>query len=397
MSIIFLKGPDRVRKRPQIIFDSDGLDGAVKAVKLLLDIFITEAVLGFSKGIDVTIHKDNSVSIKSYDRGFAFDETIVEGKPAWYYVFCDLSCGPREPDDDFYYHLGCKHNGLYDKSESSISQYKTNVDHGFDLCCVQYASSYMHIKATKDGIKKSLDFEKGYSVSALQKENSAEKNNTFIHFLLDTDVFSDIAVKTSDICRFLKETAITIPGLKISFSDERNAFESTYFYPNGAQDYVSALTNNAPTVFVNEITATGKDRYNKSEYEAKVRIHVAFTDNCGETLCFHNYRKLEKGGCHLDAIKERLMNFINWEFTQDLGDDTYGKSDLSFSDICENVVLIIESSCPEYATNYINAKRNSINNRMITDMSHDLLNQDFEYYLRQNHNGILSAIKNNLG
>lgn len=395
MSIIFLKGPDRVRKRPQVIFD-DGLDGAVKAIKLLLDIFITESVLGFSRGIDFTIHKDNSISIKSYDRGFALNETLVEGKPAWHYDFCDLPYAPRESDDDYYYYLGCKHNSLYE-SESPDSEYKTNVDHNFDLCCVQYASRYMHVEATKAGITNSLDFEKGYSVSALQKENSAEKNNTFIHFLLDTEVFTDVTVKSSDICEFLKEAAITIPGLKINFSDERSGFVSTYFYPNGAQDYVSALTNNAPTVFVNEITATGKDRYNKSEYEAKVKILVAFTDNCGETLCFHNYKKLEKGGCHLDAIKERLMNFINWEFAQEIEDDTRGKSDLSFSDICNNVVLIIESSCPEYATNYINAKRNSINNRMITDMSHDLLNPDFELFLRQNHNGILSVINNVLG
>ena len=81
MSIVFSKYPNTVRQRPEIFFDSTDNNGVIKAVKLLLDIFITEISLGYSKGIDVTIHKDNIIS---YDSGFTLDETIIEGKPAWY-------------------------------------------------------------------------------------------------------------------------------------------------------------------------------------------------------------------------------------------------------------------------------------------------------------------------
>ena len=393
--MIILKGPDRVRKRPEIVFDSTDIKGVINAVKLLLDIFITEVSLGFSKRIYVTIHKDNSISIKSYDRGFILDETIIEGKPAWYQSFCELYCGPREADDDYYYYLGNKHHSLYEKSESLISKYKLNTDHSFDLCCVQYASKYMHVEATKDGIKKTLDFEKGFCVSDMRKEASTEENNTFIRFLPDSEVFKNTIISDSNICDYLNEIAMSLPGTICNYKDERIDFMTKYHYPRGAHDYVVTFANNPTEMYINEIKATGKDRYNKNEYSAIVRVHICFVADSGKTQCFHNYKELENGGNHLDAIKEKLIDFINWEFAYDFGCDTCKKIELSFSDIKDKVVLIVESTCPESYTNYINATRTSINNRMITDMSQDILNQDFKRYLKMNHDEIFDILLRN--
>ncbi len=403
-TIVVFRGPERVRKRPAVIFGSDGKEGVVSVIKTLLDIFVTEAALGFSSGIDVSVHTDNSIGVRSYDRGFVLDETIIDGKPAWHQDFCELYRGPREPDENYYFSLGNHHNDLYGQVETPMPKYQVDTDHRFDLCCVQYVSKFMHVETIRNGTKKILDFEKGYSVSDLHKEQSSEPTSTFIHFLIDSDVFGDINFPISEIADFLRNVAITIPGLKCEIDDERNNISSTFLYPNGTEDYAAEISNTISLpLFINEMEAKGKDRYNYREYDAKVKVVFGFVKDSPNTICLHNYRKLEYGGYHLDTIKEQLLHHINWEFIWDFRDDSspddennyYSRRrfELSFDDIKENIVLIIETNCTKYASNYVNATKKAIKNRMITDMAHDLISGDFQYYLKQNHEAIFEILK----
>ena len=164
-SIITLKGPDRIRKRPAVYFGSDDLDGSVMVVRKLIDIFVTEAVLGYSSKIEIEIHKDNSISIRSYDRGLILGEDIVEDKPAWYMLFCEPYYGMD---------LQNPHAVLYGEHETFSEHRSRSTTVGLDLCCIQYVSRFMHIESVRDGIKKTLVFEKGYSVSELRREQSSE-------------------------------------------------------------------------------------------------------------------------------------------------------------------------------------------------------------------------------
>lgn len=399
-----LKGPERVRKRPAVIFGSDGAEGAATAIKTLLNIFVTEAALGYSKGIDLSILKDSTISVRSYDRGLLLDETIIDGKPGWYQLFCQLYCGPREPDDEYYIGLGRHHNDLYEKVGTPMPEYQIDCDHCFDLCCVQYASAFMHIEATRDGIKKTLGFEKGCSISDLQKEPSSAPANTYIHFQIDPEVFQSVSISMSEITDYLQDAAITIPGLKCVIFDERSGIEHTFLYPKGAADYAGEI---APPVaipfFTNALEATGKDRYNHREYCAKVKLVFGFAKDASHIRCLHNYRELEYGGHHLDAVKEQLLRYINWEFAWDLkaeaspnDEDSDGLESgftLSFDDIKENILLILETNCTQYASMYVNATQKAIKNRMIADMAHDLIDKEFGYYLKQNQEAIRCILK----
>ena len=402
-SIVALKGPERVRKRPAVMFGSDDMEGVISVIKTLLNIFVTEAARGCSTGIDVNVHHDNSISICSHDRGFLLDETIIDGKPAWYQNFCELYCGPRELDENYELFLGCRHSDLYG-TDASMPKYYEDADHGFDLCCVQYVSKFMHVEAIRDGTKKILDFEKGYSISDLRKEPSEEPTGTFIHFLVDSEVFGDINFPISEIVEFLRDVAITIPGLKCEISDVRNNISTTFLYPKGTVDYAAEISSTISIpLFSNEMEAKGKDRYNYREYEAKVKIVLGFVKDSSNTICLHNYRKLEYGGYHLDAVKEQMLHYINWEFIWDFRDDSSSNDEdnyysrrrfeLSFDDIKDNIVLIIETNCTQYASNYVNATKKAIKNRMITDMAHDLISGDFQYYLKQNHEAIFDILK----
>lgn len=391
-SIIMLKGPDRVRKRPAVVFFSDGLEGSTMVVKKLIDIFVNEAALGYSSKIEIKIHKDNSISIRSYDRGLILDEDIVEDKPAWYMLFCELYYGVDLKDP---------HAVLYGKPGTFSKHQLRSTPFGLDLCCIQYVSRFMHIESVRDGIKKTLDFEKGYSVSELRKEQSSESPNTYVHFLIDEKVFDDIKISGSEIVDFLRDAAITVPGLECKICDERDDNAHTFLYPRGAEDYaLEAMGSDSIPLFSNEIAATGRDRYNFKDYDAKIKVVIGFAENASKLICLHNSRELEYGGEHLDALKKRLMHYINWEFIWDFKDDASPEDEnnyhsrrrfeLSFDDIKDVIVLILETDCPPKATRFINESRKSIENHMITDMAYDLLSREFGEYLKQNHEAIFS-------
>lgn len=382
-----LMGPERVRKRPSLIFGDDGVDGAVEAIRYLLDIFTAEAERGHCSKIDVNIYKDNSIGIRS-DSAFAIDETIVDGKPAWYYDFCELYRSPRDS----------KNNDGYN--------FSLGVDDMFYLCCTQYASAFFHVEEIHDGEKKILDFEKGFSVSGLVKEKTQEKlSSTYFHILLDSEVFTDIVVPSNVLNHILQEIAITIPGLRCSLYDandgEGKAYE--FYYPRGVQDYVLQITDSLPPLFVNEIEATGKDRYNKGEYDACVKMVFSFVEDLSRVECFHNHRILRFGGHHLEAIKEKLVSNINWVFLGDFYNDdvmepeeryeTRKSLEFTYDELSKNIVLILESSCSKGASRYVNATKQALANKMITDMASDLISDDFRFYLKSNHDVILEILK----
>ena len=216
-----LKGPDRVRKRPFVMFGSDGATGVLNATKMLLNIFANEARLGQCTGIDLKIHTDNAISIRSYDRGIIIDETIVNGKPAWHDVFCEIFPAPREAPDELSYPLTHPSNSLFARDEKNPSTYIID-DHGFNLCCVQYASAFMHVESIRAQLKKSLNFKEGYSVGELQVQKSDESSGTYIHFMPDTKVFGEnIAIPYSDLAQALKELTLTYPDFRCTLTDER--------------------------------------------------------------------------------------------------------------------------------------------------------------------------------
>lgn len=396
--IKILKGPDRVRKRPAVIFDSEGLNGSITAVKSLLDIFTAEAVRGHCSKIDVAIYKDNSISIQSYDRGLILDETIVDGKPAWQHAFCELYCAPREMNNNS---LGYPYTELFGETEQPKYQVESNAS--FNLCCVQYASKFMHVEATRDGMKKTLEFEKGFNVSDIVKEQSSDKSNTFIHFLLDSDVFSNIIIPSSAINSLLQEIAITIPGIKCELHDKRDEMNYTFYYPYGVQDYVTEITTLSTPLYIKEIEATGKDRYNWRKYDARVKVLFSFVEDSPQVKCFHNFRIIPNGGYHLNAIKKQIEKYVNWHFLSDFCDDTKMEPqercntrknlEFSFDELSKNIVLIIETNCSKHAIIYENATQKAFTNKMITDMASDLIDDDFRYYLKQNHDAILDILK----
>lgn len=399
--IFALKGPDRVRLQPGVFFGSDGIEGATRATKVVFDLFATEAMLGYSNRIDITIHEDNSISVYSKNRGLIISETLYDDLPEWHYDFCELYARPGHTDDyTFLSSFYCRVY-MFDKSEKPFQKYPLDDNCLLEISSTQCASEFMEIVSIRDKQKKRLVFRKGYNTSDLVKETTTEDNSTLIHFKPDPEVFTDVNFPIDVIRDLIRERAVCIPGVEYNLRDERTGINETYSFPEGIEGYTKFLASPQIPLFVKEIEASGKDRYNRKEYEARIKIYLGFSPENAKTFCFHNYRILQFGGHHLDKVKERLSWCISEMFYRYLVDDskltpeergkTRDRYMVSFEVLSNHIVLILESNCSEFASCWTNATRKAITNRMITDMAIDLIGDEFDDYLRKNHIAILNS------
>ena len=371
-----------------MIFGSEGIEGTTYAVKSLLKIFISEAALGFCNRLSVKFNTDNSFVIKSFDRGFLLSDEIINDKPSWYYDFCELYHPNWKLDEDYYFSLGEHHNQLYGDAKSSEYPH-IDVDTFFDLTCVQYVSEYMSVEASRDNILKTLRFEKGYCVRELETKESSNETYTQIEFKLDVRVFGTNSVYINEIIDFLRNSAITIPNLMCEFINETDNTNHRFIYPQGLNDFITKHVETIAhtPIYFRELTATGKDRYNRKEYTGTIRVAVCFCSKQSLTVCFHNHCKLHFGGRHLERIKEKITDYFKCMF-----DDIYGKGTLSFSTLFDNLIIAVETKCENYATSWENTTKKAITNKMLDDMASDIVDDDFQYYLKKNKLEILKIV-----
>ena len=150
-SISQLKGADRVRLRPAVIFGSDGIEGCRHAMFEILSNSLDEAREGHGDLIEITRILDKSIEITDYGRGVPVDYNPVEDRYNWELVYCELYAG-----------------GKYDNNSGSNYEYSLGLN-GLGACATQYASEYMDVTVYRDGFKYGLHFEKGENVGGLSK------------------------------------------------------------------------------------------------------------------------------------------------------------------------------------------------------------------------------------
>ena len=385
--IIVLKGPDRVRKRPAVIFCSSDAEGAFHAFSTFMDVLVREAILGYSKKISVAIHDDGSITIRNDDRGMILNEEIINSKPAWQNIFCDFGVGPREPDEG-YYDLLAKHQDTLYGDGTEFPDYPIASDYAFDLCCVQYVCKYMTVETVRDGVRKIVSFKKGYPVSDLEKAFTDELPGTTVHLKFDSEVFTETKIDIELMRRYLQVLAITIRGLRCDFIVDELAVTYSYQYPNGISDYIPN-----ECFHFKEKEATGRDRYNRPEYKARVRIAVGFDQYAARSECFHNYRELGHGGAHLDAVKHKIKRELEWRGLHD--DLNEEDSEKLVDTLMNHLVIVLETNCPINITRWVNGTRTAIENAMLSDIAADLIDDDFLYFLKQNKDDVLRLALNN--
>ena len=368
-SISALKGADRVRKRPGVIFGSDGLDGCEHAVFEILSNAIDEAREGHGTLITVTRYADHSIEVEDFGRGCPVDWNEREQKYNWELVFCELYAG------------GKYKNGAGDNYEYSLGL------NGLGSCATQYASRYFDAVIHRDGFEYTLHFEKGENVGGLKKEPYAgKKTGSRFRWLPDLEVFTDIDIPVDYYRDVLKRQAVVNAGVTFRLRNQvgPNKFESEDFrYENGIIDYVKELsgenTLTQPVFWQTE--RKGRDRADKPEYKVKLSVSFCFSNAVQVIEHYHNSSWLEHGGSPEKAVKSAFVGGIDaWLKAQ--GKYQKNESKLTWADVEDCLVLVSNNFSTQ--TSYENQTKKAINNKFVQEAMSEFLKAQLEVYFIEN-------------
>ena len=367
-SITSLKGADRVRKRPAVIFGSDGLEGCQHAVFEILSNSIDEAREGFGTRIVTTRYEDGSFEVQDFGRGMPVDFNQKENRYNWELIFCELYAG-----------------GKYNTNEGESYEYSLGLN-GLGACATQYSSEYMDVEVRRDGFRYTLHFEHGENVGGLQKEPYAKKDTgTIIRWKPDLQVFTDIAVPAAYFRDILKRQAIVNPNVLFILKNQHGReFETEEFrYENGIADYVGELVGEEALTGVQVWTAErrGRDRADKPEY--KVRLQVAWCCSNRTNLLeyYHNSSYLEHGGSPEKAVRSAFVSQID-AYLKQTGRYLKNESKIGFQDVQDCLVLVSSSFSTQ--TSYENQTKKAITNKFIQESMTEFLRHNLEVYFLEN-------------
>lgn len=367
-SIKSLKGADRVRKRPAVIFGSDGLDGCQHAIFEIMSNSIDEAREGYGSKIVVTRFLDGSIEVQDFGRGIPVDYNKNEDRYNWELLFCEMYAGGKYDADGENYEFSLGLNGL-------------------GLCATQYASEYMDAEVHTGGYKYTLHFEKGENIGGLKKEKYDKRDTgTRIRWKPDLDVFTDINVPLDYYKDTIKKQAIVNDGIKFILKDQQNAskFETyEYCYNNGIVDYVKELAGDSAftTPQYWECERKGRDREDLPEYKLKIKAALCFSLKTQLKEYFHNSSFLEHGGAPEKAFKSAFVNQINAYLK---ANNKYAKSDsqINIQDIEDCIIFVVSSFSTQ--TSYENQTKKAITNKFIQDAMTDFFRKQLEVYFIEN-------------
>lgn len=368
-AITSLKGEDRVRKRPAVIFGSDGIEGCKHSVFEILSNSIDEARDGNGSKIIVTRYNDDSIEVEDFGRGCPVDYNSAEKCYNWELVYCELYAG-----------------GKYNNNSGENYEYSLGLN-GLGACATQYASEFMDVEVYRDGFKYDLHFEKGKNVGGLKKEESSrKKTGTKTHWKPDLEVFTEINIDREYFEDVLKKQAVVNPNVEFVFRYQRenNSFEETTFlYENGIADYVKEIAGENTLTSVQYYTAErkGRDREDKEDYKVKLSVAFTFSNQVKLLEYFHNSSFLEHGGSPEDAVKLAFTNQIH-NYLKNNNKYLKNEKQITFADIEECLVLVSSSFSTQ--TSYANQTKKAITNKFIKECMTDFLKKEIEIYFIEN-------------
>ncbi len=368
-SIKKLEGADRVRKRPAVIFGSDGLDGCEHSVFEIISNSIDEAREGYGKKIIITRFLDKSVEVQDFGRGLPVDYNNNEKCYNWELVFCDLYAGSK-----------------YDTNNGGSYEFSLGLN-GLGLCATQYASEYMEAEVHSGGFCYELAFKKGYIHGEMKKTPYDKKDTgTRIKWRPDLEVFTDIDVSLEYFQETLKRQSVVNPGIKFILKNQltETKFETfEYIYENGIVDYVNEFIGDDGLTSVQfwQAERKGRDRADKEDYKVKMNIALCFSNKKQMKEYYHNSSFLEHGGAPEKAAKSAFVSQIDAYLKQN---SKYVKTDpkISFQDIEDCLVLVISSFSTQ--TSYENQTKKAITNKFIQDALTDFIKHQLEIYFIEN-------------
>ena len=372
-SISALKGADRVRKRPGVIFGSDGLEGCEHAFFEILSNSIDEAREGYGSEIHVTRYLDHSIRVEDFGRGMPLDYNEKEQRYNWELIYCELYAG-----------------GKYSNASGENYEYSLGLN-GLGACATQYSSEFFDVISRRDGYEYRLHFERGENRTdapngMIKTPYAGKKTGTVQHFKPDIQVFTDIDIPLAFYQETLKRQAVVNAGLRFILKDETgpDRFETYEFlYENGIRDYVAELAGETaltvPQYFKTE--RTGRDRPDKPEYRVKAEAAFCFSNATPLIEYYHNSSFLEHGGAPDKAARSAFVSAID-AYLKKTNKYQKNESKVSWNDISDSLILVTNGFSTY--TSYENQTKKAITNRFIQEMMTEFLRSSLEVYFTEN-------------
>ncbi len=368
-SISQLKGADRVRLRPAVIFGSDGIEGCEHAVFEILSNSIDEAREGYGKEITVTRFLDGSVEVVDHGRGMPMDYNEKEKRWNWELLFCEMYAGSK-----------------YNTNNGGTYEYSLGLN-GLGLCATQYASEYMDAEVHKNGFRYEIHFKAGEPVSELQKEPYNKKDTgTRIRWKPDIKVFTDIDIPLEYYQETILRQSVVNAGIKFVLRNqtgEKSFDKYEYCYENGIVDYIKEFVGDDAFSSVQfwQGERKGRDRADLPEYKVKLNVALCFSNKKQLKEYYHNSSFLEHGGAPEKAVKSAFISQIDSYLK---ANSKYLKSDskINFQDVEDCLVLVSSSFSTQ--TSYENQTKKAITNKFIQEAMTDFLRHQLEVYFIEN-------------
>ena len=371
-SITSLKGEDRVRKRPAVIFGSDGLEGCEHSVFEILSNSVDEAREGYGTEINITAYRDHSVEVEDFGRGIPLGWNEGEGRWNWDLVYCELYAGGKYQNN----------------SDAGAYEYSLGLN-GLGACATQYSSSYFKVKSYSGGEVSEISFEKGRPVTELTVrplEKKERRTGTVQRWLPDLDVFTDINIPREYYSDMLRRQAVVNSGIRFNFrwENEDGSFaEESYFYENGITDYIAELAGDTAETKIARfhLETKGRDREDMKDYKLVCDIAFTVSKQVNVLEYYHNSSFLEHGGSPEKAVKLAFVYAVDKRLKA-TGKYNKNESKITFADIEDCLILVTNSFSTQ--TSYANQTKKAITNTFIADAMNEFLRNQLEYFFAEN-------------
>ena len=372
-SISSLKGADRVRRRPAVIFGSDGLEGCEHSFFEILANAVDEAREGYGDRIIVTAMQDHSIEVEDFGRGVPLGYNEREGRYNWELVFCELYAGGKYDNND----------------EGAVYQYSLGLN-GLGACATQYASEYMEVSSYNGSQLSQISFEKGEAKEKLRvrplTDKDKKRRGTVIRWKPDIEVFTDVSIPEEFFLDIMHRQAIVNAAItfELRLEQQDGSFRTESFcYPGGIGDYIRKATENTSSTepVLWQLETKGRDRADKPEYKLRAEMAFCMTKGEGNAEYYHNSSYLEYGGSPDKAVRAAFTYAID-KYLRAKGKYNKTEAKITYPDVAENLYVIISSASTE--TSYENQTKKAINNVFITKALTEFLKEQLEIWMAEN-------------
>ncbi len=368
-SITSLKGADRVRKRPAVIFGSDGLEGCEHSYFEILSNAVDEAREGYGTEITTTVYRDRTLQVEDCGRGVPLDYNEAEGRYNWELVYCELYAGGKYANND----------------DGAAYAFSLGLN-GLGACATQYASEFMDVYSYAGGVLSSIHFEKGEPASELTKEpipkKLGKKTGTTVRWRPDLAVFTDTNIPREYFSETLKKQAVVNAGITfhLRFEEEDGSFtESSFHYTRGIIDYVEELAGDTAMTepFLWKMETRGRDREDKEEYRLRAEVAFAVSNKVNLLEYYHNSSFLEHGGSPAEAVRLGFTSAVDKKLKA-AGKYNKKEAKIQFQDIEDCLILVTNSFSTQ--TSYANQTKKAITNTFIKEAMTAFFKEQLEIY-----------------